>query len=114
MKLSEIYEGWRNRLIPPADMKDKIEAVSASRMEICQECRFYSENRKRKEGYKSRRPDLHCTHCGCTLSAKTRCLSCSCPVNHWKALMTDDQYDEIRNELGDGERQQVDNQEGTA
>ena len=39
--------------------------------------------------------------CGCTLSAKTRCLSCECPVKKWEALMTDDQYDEIRNTIGD-------------
>jgi hypothetical protein len=82
-------------------MKEKIEAVSKSRMDICNECRYYSENRKKNEGYKSPRPDVHCTNCGCTLSAKTRCLSCNCPMKYWKALMTDDQYDEIRNELGE-------------
>ena len=41
------------------------------------------------------RPDIHCTHCGCTLSAKTACLSCECPVGRWKAITTDEQEEEI-------------------
>lgn len=83
-------------------MKEQIKSVSESRMAICKECHYYSVNRE-KEGYKSSRPDVHCTNCGCTLAAKTKCLSCSCPMKYWKALMTDDQYDEIRNTLEDGE-----------
>jgi hypothetical protein len=81
-------------------MKEQIKSVSESRMAICKECHYYSVNRE-KEGYKSSRPDVHCTNCGCTLAAKTKCLSCNCPMKYWKALMTDDQYDEIRNTLGD-------------
>jgi hypothetical protein len=41
------------------------------------------------------RPDAHCTHCGCTLSAKTKCLSCSCPINMWEALMTLEEEQEM-------------------
>ena len=95
-----MYEGWKNHLIPASDMKEQIKSVSESRMTICKECHYYSVNRE-KEGYKSSRPDVHCTNCGCTLAAKTKCLSCNCPMKYWKALMTDDQYDEIRNELGE-------------
>lgn len=96
LNFSQIYEGWKNKLIPSADMKEQIEAVSAERMEVCNGCPHYSENKKKDLGYKTVRPDAHCTSCGCTLSAKTRCLSCSCPRDLWKALMTDEQYDEIR------------------
>lgn len=95
-----MYEGWKNHLIPASDMKEQIKSVSESRMTICKECHYYSENRK-KDGYTSSRPDVHCTNCGCTLAAKTKCLSCNCPMKYWKAIMTDDQYDEIRNELGE-------------
>lgn len=82
-------------------MKEQIKAVSESRMAICKECHYYSENRKKDGKYSTSRPDVHCTNCGCTLAAKTKCLSCNCPMKYWKALMTDDQYDEIRNELGE-------------
>lgn len=49
-------------------------------------------------GYKSLRPDVHCTHCGCTLSAKTRCLSCSCPINLWKEVITKEEEENMKNE----------------
>lgn len=98
-----MYEGWKNHLIPASDMKEQIKSVSESRLTICKECHYYSENRKKDGKYSSSRPDVHCTNCGCTLAAKTKCLSCSCPMKYWKAIMTDDQYDEIRNTLEDGE-----------
>jgi len=64
-------------------------------MTICNDCPNHSKNKK------TVRPDEHCLACGCTLSAKTRCLSCECPIKKWGALMTDDQYDEIRETLGE-------------
>lgn len=70
-------------------MKERIEEVAKSRLEICSTCRFQSENAKINKGYKSVRPDLHCTNCGCTLAAKTKCLSCECPLSYWKKVMDD-------------------------
>lgn len=90
-------------------MKEQIKSVSESRMVICKECHYYSENRKKDGKYSTSRPDVHCTNCGCTLAAKTKCLSCSCPMKYWKALMTDDQYDEIRNTLEDDGTEQANN-----
>jgi len=74
MKLSEIYEGWRNAIIPPEHLKDVIETVSDLRLKECSTCSFHSKFNK------SIRPDDHCTKCGCTLIAKTKCLSCACPL----------------------------------
>jgi hypothetical protein len=90
---SEIYEGWRNALIPPEHLKQLIQQVSCERMEICCECEFNSKNTKKK----SIRPDEHCMECGCTLSAKTKCLSCNCPLEFpkWEAVITQQQEDEI-------------------
>ena len=93
LNISQIYEGWRNKLIPPAHMKEQIKQISEERMAICDACPHHSKN------HNTVRPDAHCTRCGCTLSAKTACLSCSCPINKWAALMTDDQYDDIRKDL---------------
>ena len=71
-------------------------------MEICRVCKFNSENRK-KEGYKTVRLDEHCTNCGCTLSAKTACLSCECPLEEkkWNAVTSQEEYDRIKQLIGE-------------
>jgi hypothetical protein len=62
INFSQIYEGWRNKLIPPADMKDMIQQVSKERVTICNDCPFHSKNHSTPL-----RPDAHCTDCGCNL-----------------------------------------------
>ena len=79
MSLSQIYEGWKNHLLPEERTKAFIEHVSEERNNICEGCEFHSKN------HKSIRPDAHCTNCGCTLSAKTKCLTCECPLKKWVA-----------------------------
>ena len=61
-------------------------------MAICNGCEFHSKNKPN-----SLRPDVHCLDCGCTLSAKTACLSCQCPKNKWLPVMTREQEDEMDN-----------------
>ena len=95
MNFSQIYEGWKNKLIPEKEMVNIIQSTSEQRMAVCNACEFHSDNRI---GYKSLRPDAHCTDCGCTLSAKVACLSCGCPLDKWKALVTAEQEKEIDGE----------------
>lgn len=95
MNFSQIYEGWRNRLLTRSE---RIESLSAHRMEICSNCIFHSDNRKKKLNYTTLRMDVHCVSCGCTLSAKTRCVSCDCPQGLWKA----EHINEDDNEGGKG------------
>jgi hypothetical protein len=83
MKLNQIYEGWRNKLLPPAALKDLIQKTSLERTVICNGCAFHS-----KHHHTPIRPDDHCTHCGCNIDAKTKCLSCECPIGQWMALMS--------------------------
>jgi hypothetical protein len=82
MSLSQIYEGWKNHLLPEERKKAFIEHVSSERIDICNACEEHSSNKK---DYKSIRLDAHCTNCGCTLSAKTKCLTCECPLKKWVA-----------------------------
>ena len=82
MSLGQIYEGWKNHLLPEERKKVFIEDISLERLAICNECEEHSSNKK---DYKSMRPDAHCTNCGCTLSAKTKCLTCECPLKKWLA-----------------------------
>ena len=93
MILSQIYEGWRNNLLPPEKLKAVINETSAERIRICKGCEYHSANVK---NYKTIRLDAHCAHCGCTLSAKTKCLSCACPLEKWLAVITPEQEEQIK------------------
>lgn len=78
-------------------MKNQIEAVSKERMDVCNRCPLQSDNRKRdNKRFKTIRPDVHCTDCGCTLSAKTACLSCSCPKNFWTEVLSEDDAEQLK------------------
>jgi hypothetical protein len=87
---SQVYEGWRNNLVPPAKLKKAIKEVAKDRISICKECPLISTK------HKTFRMDVHCTDCGCTLSAKTKCLSCSCPLNKWLAVVEENIADELK------------------
>ena len=88
IKFSQIYEGWKNNLFPAKDMRKYIKEVGEERMAICEDCDLISTK------HKTIRPDVHCTDCGCTLAAKTKCLSCQCPLEKWKAVMSDREEEE--------------------
>jgi hypothetical protein len=80
-KLQEIYDGWKNLIIPEEKLKPHIEKVAKARLNICNTCEFDSL----KDESLKLRFDRHCTNCGCTLAAKTRSLTSSCPIDKWKA-----------------------------
>jgi hypothetical protein len=92
MKINQIVEGWKNNLFPAEEMKGIIKLVSKERTNICKLCEFHSKH------HLSIRPDAHCTNCGCTLSAKTKCLSCECPIGKWKAVLNEEEENKL-NEL---------------
>ncbi|MFN9112424.1 MAG: hypothetical protein ACK5XN_20340 [Bacteroidota bacterium] len=89
--IQQIIEGWSNHLLPRKELELVIEQTSQERMEICNNCEHISTK------HKTLRPDVHCTNCGCTLSAKTKCLSCNCPLNKWKAVISQEQQNIIDN-----------------
>ena len=94
INFSQIYEGWRNKLIPPADMKDMIQQVSKERVTICNDCPFHSKNHKTPL-----RPDAHCTDCGCNLEAKSACLSCNCPQGKWLAVVDQEEEEQLKSNI---------------
>jgi hypothetical protein len=94
INFGQIYEGWRNKLVPPADMKNTIQQVSKERLSICDNCPFHSKNHKTPL-----RPDAHCVDCGCNLEAKTACLSCSCPQDKWMAVVDDEQEEQLKKDI---------------
>lgn len=88
--MNQIIEGWRNNLFPPEKLKEVIKLTSEERINICNDCEFHSKN------HFSVRPDAHCTNCGCTLSAKTKCLSCECPTGKWKSIITSEEEEKLK------------------
>lgn len=87
----QVLEGWRNGIVPKKELKEKIKAVHEERMAICRACEHNSINATKAGKYSSMRPDEHCTICGCTLYFKTMCLSCSCPIDKWKAEVSQEE-----------------------
>lgn len=101
INFSQIFEGWRNNLIPPSQLKELIRQTSEQRLKICDGCPHHSKN------HKTRRPDAHCVYCGCTLSAKTKCLSCKCPIDKWLEVASQEDNDKIQN-IVDGKEEKRD------
>lgn len=98
INFGQIYEGWRNKLVPPTEMKALIHDVSQERLTICSTCPLHS-----KFHSTPLRPDNHCTDCGCNLEAKTACLSCSCPKGKWLEVMTNpEEEDQLKKDVNNG------------
>lgn len=87
INIEQIIEGWSNEWFPKKKRKSLIVAVSKERMVICNECPHNSKF------HKTWRRDIHCTVCLCTLRAKTKCLSCECPLSPpmWGSVLTEEE-----------------------
>ena len=96
MSIAQIFEGFRNKLIPPAALKKEIDRVGGERMDICNRCPNNSAVAKQMSNYVTIRPDVHCTICLCNLDAKSKCLSCQCPINKWLSVVTAEVDDQIK------------------
>lgn len=82
MSVKQIIEGWKNHLLPEEKKIAFLNELSAERMNICNACPECSINKE----HNKLRPDVHCTNCGCTLAAKTKCTTCKCPLDKWDAV----------------------------
>jgi hypothetical protein len=86
----QILEGITNSLI----RDEFVEDVAKARLEVCDGC-----PNKDIEGTKCVMPGSKpcCGLCGCSLTFKTRSLSSECPDGKWKALMTEEEEDNLDN-----------------
>jgi len=75
-----------------------IKETSEERINICLTCPHHSK------WHKTLRPDDHCTNCGCTLAAKTKCLSCACPLNKWMAVLTEEDEETLKTQINGKEK----------
>lgn len=98
--LKGLLEGMKNSFLPAQQIKEEIEETSQERLAICNQCPYYSPNAK-SAGYETNRPDVFCTNCGCNLHFKSRCLSCACPQDKWKAHITEGEEDILKKRLNE-------------
>ncbi len=105
MNFLEIFEGWKNDILPSERIKELIKQVSEERMAICKTCIAYDET---GQGCSIPLSQPCCNKhvkvnnisgCGCPLQKKTKCLSCKCPASKWIALSTEEQDELINNKL---------------
>ena len=97
---NQILEGIKNNIF----RREDIEHVAAQRMHICQQCptELYSFQDDGGCILPGSAPccDQRLGGCGCSLALKTRSLSSSCPKDHWKALLTQEEEDMLNSKLG--------------
>ena len=89
-----ILEGVWNSVF----VKESIEQVAKERLTICHGCDKNSDHAKTL-GYKTFRPDFHCSLCGCNLELKTRSLSEVCPAGKWEAQLTNEEELKLQEKL---------------
>jgi hypothetical protein len=106
MNFLEVFEGWKNDILPPERLKELIETISTERLTICTSCEAYDTT-----GSGCAMPGLPtpCCNknikignhqgCGCPLQKKTKCLSCACPASKWLTISTAEQEEFINNKL---------------
>lgn len=96
-----ILEGAWNSIF----VKESIEETHRERIDICRECPYNSTKMKEQSGYKTFRPDFHCTICGCNLDMKTRAMSEKCPQDKWLAVISDEEekimIDKLKEDYGE-------------
>jgi hypothetical protein len=93
----QILEGVTNSIFKRED----VEEIAKHRMDICLACNLYTEE---DEGCMVAGTGPCCNEkiggCGCSLGFKTRSLSSDCPLDKWKAEVTQEEEDMINQKLG--------------
>lgn len=81
----QILEGIKNATI----RNEFVEEIALERNAICDQCP--------SKGDKCAVPGTApcCNECGCSLTFKTRSLSSECPLEKWKALLSEEEEDKI-------------------
>lgn len=95
---SQIAEGFYNTYI---NNTDQIKAEGEKRLGICRsnQCGFYDATGTSEKAVM--KGSESCGSCGCVLSLKTACLSCSCALKDieqpplWDSILTPDQEKEL-------------------
>ena len=90
--LDKIYEGIKNKVF----VKEDVEQIASIRWDICTNCDLFDTT-----GAYCAVPGTQpcCADCGCILNLKVRSLSSECPIGKWSKFMTEDQEENLKNNL---------------
>ncbi len=90
----QILEGIKNKLFK----KEHVEAIAKDRWQICIKCELLDV-----VGDKCTMPGTQpcCSECGCSMGFKLRSLSSACPIDKWKAVLTEEEEDELNKNIED-------------
>lgn len=86
---NQILEGIRNNIFK----KEHIEEIAQERMTICNDCTSIGTN------CVAPGTEPCCGECGCSLKFKVRALSANCPLDKWKAILTEEEEDLLNSNL---------------
>ena len=88
----KILEGIKNRLFLTSDIRE----VADERLKICNKCPHLD-----KKGKECLIPGTQpcCALCGCSMGIKAYAMSSACDDNRWSALMTEEEEDELNDQL---------------
>jgi hypothetical protein len=93
----QILEGITNSIFK----KEDVEEIAQHRMQICGECELLDVQ---GDGCMVPGTQPCCNEkkggCGCSLSLKTRALSSECPLGKWKAELSEEEEDKLKQKLG--------------
>ena len=93
----QILEGVTNSIFK----KEDVEEIAKERMMICRRCDLFTEV---DSGCMVAGTTPCCDQtkggCGCSLGFKTRSLSSDCPLNKWKAEISQQEEDYLNQKLG--------------
>ena len=91
-KKGKILEGIKNSVFK----NEHVEEIATQRDKICQSC-----NDIDRTGSKCFAPGTQpcCGICGCSLKFLQRSLASECEAGHWKAVLTQEEADELENKL---------------
>lgn len=97
-----LIEIWKNRgliaegIANSIFIKQDVEDIAQSRLEICKRCEFYDQD---GDGCAVYGTEPCCSACGCSLAFKSRSLASSCPHNKWGAVLTEEESNLLNENL---------------
>lgn len=98
-KKGKIFEGITHSIFKRED----VEAIAEQRLAICRSNSCGYHDREGTSPNAVMKGSESCASCGCKLAWKTRALSDACPMDFWKAVLTDTEDAVLKEKLGMGD-----------
>ena len=91
--LDQIAEGIKNNIFK----KEDVEMVAKLRWQNCKICKHIDQ---KGDSCTAIGTQPCCAECGCSLAWKMRSLSSECPIGRWKAVMSEEMEEVLKEQIG--------------